>query len=354
MTNDRKRRPFRRGTGGDADPTRRRVVGAVALAALLPFTGALAQPIPRPRVVSRTLDATTLEPGQFIFEPELSPEGPVVVIVSLPDQLVHVYRNGVEIAVSTCSTGKPGHATPTGVFVVLQKDKHHRSSTYNNAPMPNMQRLTWRGIALHAGNLPGYPASHGCVRLPMAFSEKLFEIGHLGMPVIIADEKSEPSAVVHPGLLLPPEAEAEAMAAVAAAAAKAHHGPDATTDTHDVVSIVVSAADRRLVMLRDGEEVFSSSVTIRDPERPLGNHVYKMLEVDGDGREVTWLAHRIHATLSGGGTPEAVLSRIAVDDWIGAVSLLADLRPGSTVVVTELPASAETRSGADFVIIHDV
>ena len=84
------------------------------------------------------------------------------------------------------SSGKPGHETPTGVFVILQKDKHHHSSTYNNAPMPNTERLTWGGIALHAGGLPGYPSSHGCVHLPLDFSAKLFEITHLATPVIIA------------------------------------------------------------------------------------------------------------------------------------------------------------------------
>ncbi len=91
---------------------------------------------------------------------------------------------------------------PTGVFKILQKDKHHRSSTYNNAPMPNMNRLTWSGVALHAGNLPGYPASHGCVRLPMEFSERLFGITRTGMTVVIADNKSYPSEVAHPGLVL--------------------------------------------------------------------------------------------------------------------------------------------------------
>ena len=100
-----------------------------------------------------------LKPGEFTWHPERQPRGPVAVIASLDEQLVHVYRNGVRIAVSTCSTGKPGHETPTGVFVVLQKDRDHKSSTYNNAPMPNMNRLTWGGIALHAGNLPGYPAN---------------------------------------------------------------------------------------------------------------------------------------------------------------------------------------------------
>src|SRR3954468_23369998 len=117
-----------------------------------------------------------LKPGEFVWRPEISPRGPVVVVVSLPEQLVHVYRNGVAIGVSTCSTGKPGNRTPTGVFTILQKRQEHYSSTYNNAAMPNMQRLTWRGVALHAGNLPGYPASHGCIRLPTSFSKMLFSV----------------------------------------------------------------------------------------------------------------------------------------------------------------------------------
>ena len=137
--------------------------------------------------------AEELRNGEFNWFPERSPSGPLLIIVSIPDQKVHVYRNGIRIAASTCSTGKPGHSTPTGVFKILQKDKHHRSSTYSNAPMPNMNRLTWSGIALHAGNLPGYPASHGCVRLPMEFSERLFGITRTGMTVVIADNKSYPS-----------------------------------------------------------------------------------------------------------------------------------------------------------------
>ena len=97
-----------------------------------------------------------------------------MVLVSLPHQIVHVFRNGLAIAASTCSSGAKGHETPTGVFTILQKREEHYSSTYNNAPMPNMQRLTWRGVALHAGHLPGYPASHGCIRLPIRFSELYF------------------------------------------------------------------------------------------------------------------------------------------------------------------------------------
>ena len=139
--------------------------------------------------------ALDLKPGEFEWHPEAAPEGPVAVIASLPDQLVHVYRNEVRIGRSTCSTGKPGHSTPTGIFTILQKDAHHHSSTYNNAPMPNMNRLTWSGVALHAPNLPGCPASHGCVRLPLEFSKLLFSVTHVGTPVIIADLHSDGSSV---------------------------------------------------------------------------------------------------------------------------------------------------------------
>ncbi len=308
--------------------------------------------IPQAPPKSALLNTANLAPGSYLWHPELSPEGPVAMIVSLPDQLVHVYRNGIEIGVSTCSTGKPGHETPTGVFVILQKDRNHHSSTYNNAPMPNMERLTWSGIALHAGNLPGFPASHGCVRLPLEFSKLIFEITHLGIPVIIADEKSAPETVVHPGFVLPAEAEKQANEAVLNAAKNAHHAPDATIETDDVISIVISGADRNIIMFRDGAEFWRSAVEIRGDEA-LGNHVYKLLAADPDSTEVTWLAHRIEVADAGGASPHDVLSRIVILDWIPAVEALADLRPGSTLVVTDLSTGEETRSGPDFVIFRD-
>jgi L,D-transpeptidase-like protein len=114
-----------------------------------------------------------LKAGDYVWHPEVSPAGPVFVFVSLPDQLLYVYRNGVRIGRSTVSAGKPGKTTPTGVFTILQKKVDHESSIYKGAKMPHMQRLTWTGIALHAGYLPGYPASAGCVRLPVDFAAKL-------------------------------------------------------------------------------------------------------------------------------------------------------------------------------------
>jgi hypothetical protein len=155
----------------------------------------------RARAVVEIEDVRELKPGQFVWYPERAAAGPVAIVVSLPDQLVYVYRNGIRIGVSTCATGRPGHATPTGVFTILQKDKTHHSSLYNDASMPFTERLTWSGVALHAGNLPGYPDSHGCVHLPLEFSELLFQVTQLGTPVIIADDATAPAEVLHPGLL---------------------------------------------------------------------------------------------------------------------------------------------------------
>src|SRR6202035_5604230 len=145
--------------------------------------------------------AATLKAGDYVWHPEVSPAGPVVVLVSLPDQILYVYRNGIRIGRSTVSSGKPGKQTPTGVFTVLQKKVRHESSIYKGAQMPHMQRLTWTGIAMHAGYLPGYPASAGCVRLPVDFAEKLYSVTGIGTTVIIADNRSAPSQSTQPGLL---------------------------------------------------------------------------------------------------------------------------------------------------------
>jgi lipoprotein-anchoring transpeptidase ErfK/SrfK len=96
------------------------------------------------------------------------------IVVSLAEQAAYVLDGGKVVASSPVSTGKRGHETPTGTFRILQKKVHHRSTTYDNAPMPYMQRLTWSGVALHAGALPGYPASHGCIRMPRSFAKKLY------------------------------------------------------------------------------------------------------------------------------------------------------------------------------------
>ncbi len=117
-----------------------------------------------------------LSAGQYYWMPQVSPQGPVVAVVNIHTQMVQVYRNGVAIGFSSVSTGKSSTPTPTGLYPVLEKQRFHRSSTYDNAPMPYMMRLTWPGVALHGGGLPGYPASHGCIRLPHSFAPRIFSV----------------------------------------------------------------------------------------------------------------------------------------------------------------------------------
>jgi lipoprotein-anchoring transpeptidase ErfK/SrfK len=121
------------------------------------------------------------------------PAGVLRILVSLPQQKAFVFREGVLLASAPVSTGRPGHPTPVGTFRILQKQVHHRSNIYSNAPMPYMQRLTTYGIALHAGQLPGYPASHGCIRLPWSFARKLYAMTDAATLVTITRQ------AVHPG-----------------------------------------------------------------------------------------------------------------------------------------------------------
>jgi hypothetical protein len=265
---------------------------------------------------------------------------------------VHVYRNGIRIAVSTCSTGKPGHATPTGVFTVLQKDKNHRSSTYNDAPMPNMNRLTWSGIALHAGNLPGFPASHGCVRLPRAFSEKLFTLTHLGTPVIIAGAARDPVDIIHPGLILTADAQAEIEGAVAGLKNRSVPGADHQTNPTPPVSVLVSSADRTIVVLENGEVIAQGKVTLTDPGSPLGSHVFVLAGAKDGAHGLAWHAIGHHSSDAASIQESAadVVTRISASpDVMAAVS--ARLHPGLVFVTTDLPADPASRTARDFVVV---
>jgi hypothetical protein len=291
--------------------------------------------------------AEQLQNGEFNWYPERAADGPILIIVSIPEQKLYVYRGGVRIAASTCSTGKTGHATPTGVFTILQKDRHHHSSTYNNAPMPNMNRLTWSGIALHAGNLPGYPASHGCVRLPLEFSALLFGITKLGMTVVIADGKSFPATVVHPTLFLDPSVEAryEAVAPTITAAADTHARTGAATTT----AVVVSAKDKTARVVRDGQEVASGPVTIDRPDDPIGDMIYHLSDHDAGKKAIVWSA----AATNGGAASEVdadVLRRIRLDDAV--LSAAAEgAHEGMTLVTTDGSHGPANRSDPGFAVL---
>ena len=128
---------------------------------------------------------------------------PVQIIVSLPDQRVSLFKGGEKVASTRVSTGKAGHRTPSGIFSIIQKNRRHFSNLYNNAPMPYMQRITWSGLALHAGAIPNYPASHGCIRLPRGFARKLFSYTKMGAHVVVARGQLSPRDITHANLLQP-------------------------------------------------------------------------------------------------------------------------------------------------------
>lgn len=167
----------------------RRAVALALLSFVLPLP-ALAQSVAvDPPLTSPVAPEPELRPGEYRWnEAAAAGDAPVRILVSLPLQRAFVFRGDALVGISTVSTGEPGYDTPTGTFPILQKRRDHRSNLYDDAPMPWMQRLTWDGVALHAGQVVDGPASHGCVRLPAAFARRLFAITALGTTVTIVDE----------------------------------------------------------------------------------------------------------------------------------------------------------------------
>jgi hypothetical protein len=325
------------------------IAGSLAFPVVATFPDAIAQ--------DDVVDPATLKPGEFRWHPERSPAGPVVVLVSIPGQWVVVYRGGLRIGASTCSTGKPGHRTPSGVFVILQKDKNHHSSTYNNAPMPYMERLTWQGVALHAGNLPGFPASHGCIRLPLAFAKSLFGVTMLGTPVIVADGKPAYGDMLHPGLLISSHTSEMAAGAVQSVKSKTAHPVTATVDTHEATSFVASTADRKLIAFVNGKQRFEAAIRLQEPDKPVGTHAFVLTGPDSDPRHLKWMAVGLptgtNAASASALLALATLKRIDLDPKT-AQRVLALMHPGSTMVVTDQPSHAGSRSDPGFTIItHD-
>ena len=320
-------------------------------------------PPPLPPALPIDLGRAPLKPGQFLWLPEISPSGPMVIVVSIPEQKAYVYRNGVRIAVSTVSTGKKGHETPTGVFSILQKHKDHHSSLYNDASMPFMQRLTWDGVALHAGKLPGYPASHGCVRLPEDFARKLYDVTDFGITVIIANDSSAPAETAHPGVFVPPIPVAGAVPPKEPRLSwyeQYRWRPDLSPD--GPLTILLSSADKRVLVMRNGIEIGRARFSLAG-KGPLGTQAYVLL--DGRRREpslvvpdrlaLNWMTIALPGY--GGAAKASTLDPVTA----GRVSLPAKfakgvydaLQPGATLVVTDASVLPKTTGGALTVLASD-
>ena len=156
------------------------------------------EPPQRPRQPQRARRATKKQQETKVKETTVHPQLPLVISVSIASQRVKIYDANGLFAEAPVSTGMPGHPTPQGVFSVIQKQKMHRSNIYSGAPMPFMQRITWSGIAMHAGVLPGYPASHGCIRMPMPFAVKMYGWTRMGARVVVTPGELTPASFSHP------------------------------------------------------------------------------------------------------------------------------------------------------------
>jgi hypothetical protein len=391
---------------------------------------------------------------------------PIMAIVSIKTQQVTLYDADGWILRAPVSTGVTGRETPAGIFAVLEKEKDHRSTMYDDAWMPNMQRITWNGIALHGGPLPGYAASHGCVRMPYGFAEKLFDKTRIGMRVIVSPNDAAPVEISHPALftpnaeaiaaaparadtlareaaeatkaadeakkaaarvaretasltaplrklkLLKTRADAElALADKALAAAKtdeakaraeerrqkaasrvAEAGMQLDTATADAkskldadvaakdavkaaetkkaatakaanetklalepVSIFISRAKQKLYVRRnthkrwpDGGEVFDASievpVTIRNPDKPIGTHVFTAMARKEAG--LRWTV----VTIDNGDEAKNALDRITIpQDVLDRIAPTA--LPPSSIIVSDEPLSSETNYRTEFVAV---
>lgn len=424
------------------------------------------------------------------------PPEPLITVVSIADQKIDVYGPRGRISGSRISSGKAGHSTPSGVFSILQRNRYHKSNLYSNAPMPFMQRLTWSGIALHEGHLPGYRASHGCIRLPRAFASSLWSMGRIGMRVIVSPSSVRPVGFAHPRLpaplkapqprvaslvkvaatadgmsggenraLLPFEAAELRLAAATAAkseaakavkpaydlanakSAEAHRasaglrasagiladaeehleverlamvtvqseaaesailtririaeaGANAAREAHEKlkrieattsgeafaaaraareadlaseaandeltlarratspISVFVSRQTGQVYVRQGFHEILAAPVSIAEPDRPLGTHVFTAVEEFGDA-EMRWVV--VSVPTSGGTSPRSASGPVRSDgtpsDALDRIDLPADVRqllserlwPGASIIVSDF-GLGETGPGTDFVI----
>ena len=309
------------------------------LAAALLLTASLDAPLaaqgaPKSAQLELAKQADTLKPGQWVWKPDIAPKGPILVYVDLTRQLATVYRNGVRIGVSTISSGRPGYETPTGVFTILEKNKEHISRKYNDAPMPYQERLTWGGVALHAGGLPGYPESHGCVHLPLAFSKILFDAMPMGGTVVIAGGHEDPVKRPAAGVLAPTLAGVTPPPPTPLTPEGTYTwNPGASVD--GPVSIIISTGDQQVVVLRNGVEIGRAHANVQQQTSET-----QVLTFAG-GKDKQWIQVGVSDLT---GHSAEIISTERVEQMHLPAAFVADMRsviaPGTTVLVTQASVSA--------------
>jgi hypothetical protein len=323
-----------------------RFVQVVLAAALVasPLAPLCAQGAPRSAALQLAKQAEKLKPGEWVWRPEIATTGPVLVYVDLGRQRATVYRNGIRIGVSTISSGKDGHETPTGVFTILEKNEIHHSKTYDDAAMPFQQRLTWKGIAMHAGNLPGFPASHGCVRLPMEFAKRLFTVTPMGGTVVIAGGHEDPVKRPAAGVLAPAMAGVSApQAAVLTEGGTYTWTPEASPS--GPVSIIISTGDQQVVVLRNGVEIGRAHADVQ--QQTTESQVMTL----APGKEKQWIQVGVSDLT---GQPAEIISTERVEQMHLPAEFVKNMRsvivPGTTVLVTQASVNRDT-TGAEATVL---
>lgn len=322
------------------------LAAALAGSAGLAPDGARAQGRQASSAVEFAREADALKPGEWVWAESIAPAGPVLVYVDVARQTATVYRNGVRFAVSTVSTGRKGYATPTGVFTILQKDKNHRSSKYNNAPMYYQQRLTWDGVALHAGGLPGYPESHGCVHLPIEFAKLLFGTTQMGGTVIVSGSAGIVSTAAEASVLSDVDQFGKPVEHVPLAGGQPWRWEPQKAATGPM-SLIVSRADQRVIVLRNGREIGRSRIRI--PDASDETHVYTFSGVV-DGKYM-WIVAGVpgHGQSAGDRVQPWLAERIDIPaDFLARVR--AELRPGASILVTDAPV-LKSNSGRHMTVL---
>jgi hypothetical protein len=405
---------------------------------------------------------------------------PIAAVVSLRRQQITIYDAEGWILRAPVSSGQSGRETPAGIFSVIQKDAEHYSNLYDDAFMPHMQRLTWSGIALHGGVVPGHPASHGCIRLPYEFAERLFDMTRLGMRVIVAPADVAPVSIAHPALFQPkadagaaararaaeaekatkkadearlavfkasreaaqamvpvrvaenlklraeaqldaseralasaPSAEAKEQAEearnkaaslitelsaklaaaksglqpkldavgparealVAAEAARAAADEEARKAARDLepISVFISRRTQHLYVRQGFEPILDTPVTILDPDRPIGTHVFTAMRRAQDGLNMRWSVVSLvggHSAASASdaegtvhedriGNPQARDTLAGAKEALDRVSIPAEtldrlaetISPRSSLIISDEPLSSETGQGTEFVVL---
>lgn len=341
------------------------------------------------------------------------PATPLVLVISLEQQRLSVYSQGKLIETTVISSGTASDPTPTGVFAVIEKNERHFSNLYNGAPMPFMQRLTMSGVALHSGHVTGRPASHGCVRLPHEYARRLFSATKLGVRVIVSTDNPEPVDVANMRLLEPERiavatrrAHADTAGAAAGTLSDSGNAPPARASADKSidprtgrpkgpmalqrdevlraapVSILVSRADQKVYVRHMFEPVIEMPITLSEPSRPIGTHVYTLAEMEADGSAQRWsaispkLAQRRlaaarvlarHRGRSSRAVREPVRAVPVADEGTASTAVEAVerfalppevivqiaplLRPGASLIVTDLPQSRRTQTGWTDVIV---